>query len=157
MRAHAVTKQSVSLCSLKTSIQDDGHVSVLEMKNKVWKLDRQINGEMELDGRVFRCSSPFSRGVLDCKGGGKVSIHYNAEPTSVEMLMKPIASVNQLGMYGALLIWFGRRREGDNVAPNTNLNIAQNLVTNITRHENHDLFDLALMNRSLRAPQKQFS
>ena len=47
-----------------------------------------------------------------------------------EMLLKTIVSVNQLSIYRAAFIWYlGQRREGDNVAPNTNLHIAQDLVT----------------------------
>ena len=58
-------------------------------------------------------------------------------------------SVNQLSVHRAVLIWyFGRRCGGDSVAPNTNVSIAQNLVTNFTRYETQDLFDLASITRS---------
>ena len=36
------------------------------------------------------------------KGGGSTSIHYNAEPTTAELLLRIVVSVNQLGVYGAI-------------------------------------------------------
>ena len=49
-----------------------------------------------------------------------------------------------LQIYRAVLILYcGQRLGGDKVAPNTNLNIAHNQVTNRTRHETPDLFDRA--------------
>ena len=33
---------------------------------------------------VFRATSPLSRGVLKSKGGGKLSIHYSADPGTIE-------------------------------------------------------------------------
>ena len=64
------------------------------------------------------------------------------------MQMKTIVSVCQLSIYSPVMIWYlGRRGEGDTVSPNTNLNIAQNLMTNFTRHETPDLCDLASITR----------
>ena len=37
---------------------------------------------------VFRCSSPLSRGVLKSKGGGISSVHFNADPSAAELLLK---------------------------------------------------------------------
>ena len=40
-----------------------------------------------------------------------------------------------------------RRSEGDEVSPDTNLNISQELVTKFTRHETSALFHMASRNR----------
>ena len=50
------------------------------------------------------------------------------------MLLKNHRVIHQLSMYRALMIWYGKR-EGNNVNPNVNLNISQNLVTKLSRHE----------------------
>ena len=51
---------------------------------------------------VFRSTIPFSRGVLKSKGGGKLSIHYCADPGMIETVFRTIISVNQLSIYGAV-------------------------------------------------------
>ena len=51
---------------------------------------------------VFRSTSPLSRGVLKSKGGGKLSIHYCADPGTIETVFLTIISVNQLSIYGAV-------------------------------------------------------
>ena len=51
---------------------------------------------------VFRSTSPLSRGVLESKGGGKLSIHYCADPGTVETVFRTIISVNQVSIYGAV-------------------------------------------------------
>ena len=51
---------------------------------------------------VFRATSPFSRGVLKSEGGGKLSIHYCADPGTIETVFHTIISVNQLSIYGAV-------------------------------------------------------
>ena len=51
---------------------------------------------------VFRATSPSSRGVLKSKGGGKLSIHYCADPGTIETVFRTIISVNQLSIYGAV-------------------------------------------------------
>ena len=51
---------------------------------------------------VFRATSPLSRGVLKSKGGGKLSIHYCADPGTIETVFRTIISVNQLNIYGAV-------------------------------------------------------
>ena len=62
--------------------------------------------------------------------------------------MKAIVSVNQLSISRAVLIWYcGRRSEDDHISPNTNLNISQDTVTNLSRHETPHLFDLASTTR----------
>ena len=66
---------------------------------------------------MFRCSSLLLRGVLKRKGKKQ----FKFTP-----MQNPTPSVNQLSMYRAVLFWYlGRRSEGDNVSPNTNLNISQ--------------------------------
>ena len=51
---------------------------------------------------IFRSMSPLSRGVLKSKGGGKLSVHYCADPGTIETLIRTIISVNQLSLYGAV-------------------------------------------------------
>ena len=51
---------------------------------------------------VFRSTSPLSRGMLKSKGGGKLSIHYCADPETIETVFRTIISVNQLSIYGAV-------------------------------------------------------
>ena len=75
------------------------------------------------------------------KAGGKVSIHDNAEPNSAEILMQTIVSANQLSIHRAVLIWYLERRgDANNDPPNTNLDISQDQVTQLVRHETPDLF-----------------
>ena len=49
---------------------------------------------------VFGATSPFSRGVLKSKGGGKLSIHFCADGHTIETVFRTIISVNQLSIYG---------------------------------------------------------
>ena len=51
---------------------------------------------------VFRSMSPLSRGVLNSKGGGKLSIHFCADEGTIETVFRTIISVNQLSLYGAV-------------------------------------------------------
>ena len=51
---------------------------------------------------IFRSTSPLSRGVLKSKGAGKLSIHYCADPGTIETVFRTIISVNQLSIYGAV-------------------------------------------------------
>ena len=50
----------------------------------------------------FRATSPLSRGKLKSKGHGKLSIHYCADPGTIETVFRTIISVNQLSIYGAV-------------------------------------------------------
>ena len=54
---------------------------------------------------VFRATSPLGRGFLKSKKGGKISIHYNGDSTTAELLFRTIISVNQLSVYGATSAW----------------------------------------------------
>ena len=47
---------------------------------------------------VFRATSPLSRGQLNSKGGGKLSIHYSADLETIETVFRTITSVNQLSV-----------------------------------------------------------
>ena len=40
--------------------------------------------------------------MLKSKGGGKLSIHFCAEPGTIETVFRTINSVNQLSIYGAV-------------------------------------------------------
>ena len=52
--------------------------------------------------QVLRSTSPLSRQVLKSKGGGKLSVHYCAEPGTIETVFRKKISVNQLSIYGAV-------------------------------------------------------
>ena len=52
--------------------------------------------------KVFRATSPLSRGQLKNKGGGKLSIHYCANLETIETVFRTITSVNQLSLHGAV-------------------------------------------------------
>ena len=51
---------------------------------------------------IFRSTTPLSRGKLKSKGKGKVSIHFSAEPDTIETIFRIIISVDQLSIYGAV-------------------------------------------------------
>ena len=51
---------------------------------------------------IFRASTPLSRGRLQSKGHGKLSIHYAADLETIETILRIIVSVNQLSLYGAV-------------------------------------------------------
>ena len=66
--------------------------------------------------RVFRATSPLSRGQLKSKGGGKLSIHCCADQDTITTVFRTITSVSQLSLYGAVAemcgkIWILSRRE----------------------------------------------
>ena len=51
---------------------------------------------------IFRATTLLSRGKLKSKGKGKVSIHFSAEPDTIDTIYRIILSVNQLSVYGAV-------------------------------------------------------
>ena len=51
---------------------------------------------------VSRATSPLSRGVLKSIGGRKLSIHYFADPATIETVFRIVTSANQLSLYGAV-------------------------------------------------------
>ena len=156
-----MTTQSVSHSLVKTSNQDNCHFlgpvnegkwygSLFDKPHGQWNsIVEKMMQEFAKSGHAeFRCSSPLSRGVLKRMRNGKVSIHYNAQPHSGEMLMKTIVSVNQLNFYRAVLTWYlERRSEDDNVPANTYLDISQELGTKLSRCETLDLLDMVSRNR----------
>ena len=52
--------------------------------------------------RVFRASSPLSRGTLKSKGSGKLSIHFCADGDTIVPVFRTIISDNQLSICGAV-------------------------------------------------------
>ena len=51
---------------------------------------------------IFRATTPLSRGKLKSKGKKKVSIHFSAEPDTIDTIYRIILSANQLSIYGAV-------------------------------------------------------
>ena len=51
---------------------------------------------------IFRATTPLSRGQLKSKGKGKVSIHFSADPDTVDTIYRIILCVNQFSIYGAV-------------------------------------------------------
>ena len=51
---------------------------------------------------IFRATTPLSRGKLKSKGKGKLSIHFSAEPDTIDTIYRIILSANQLSIYGAV-------------------------------------------------------
>ena len=77
-------------------------------------------------------------------------MHRTTDPRAKDILLKEKHHVSlpvRYLHYRAAMIWYNGKREGDNVNPNEHLNISQDLVTKLTRHEPPDLFDSALLKR----------
>ena len=51
---------------------------------------------------IFRATTPLSRRKLKSKEKGKVSIHFSADPDTVDTTYRIILSANQLSIYGAV-------------------------------------------------------
>ena len=51
---------------------------------------------------IFRATTPLSRGRLESKGKGKVSIHFSADQDTVDRIYRIILLVNQLSIYRAV-------------------------------------------------------
>ena len=56
---------------------------------------------------MFRATSALDRGFLKIKKGGKLSVHYNGDLSTAELLFRTIISVNQFSVDGALADWCG--------------------------------------------------
>ena len=113
-------KCSIRLSPCKRDFQqDNGHSSDLDRRKSgtlLWYSVSEDSPQGERDRiaekmmvtlsesthPVFRATSPLSRGVLKSKGGGKLSIHYCADPATIETVFRTITSVNQLSLYGAV-------------------------------------------------------
>ena len=52
--------------------------------------------------RTFRATTPLSRGILNSKGRGKLSIHFAADELTTDTIFRIILYVNQLSIYGAV-------------------------------------------------------
>ena len=52
---------------------------------------------------IFRATIPLTRGNLESKGHGKLSIHLAADQETIETVFRIIVSANQLSLYGAVL------------------------------------------------------
>ena len=50
----------------------------------------------------FRATTPLSRGKLENKGHGKLSIHYYSDQATIETIFRIIVSATQLSLYGAV-------------------------------------------------------
>ena len=50
-------------------------------------------------------TSALDRGSLKSKGGGKLSIHYNGDSSTAELLFRVIVSVDELSVHGAVSGW----------------------------------------------------
>ena len=51
---------------------------------------------------IFRATIPLSRGKLNSKGHGKLSIHFAADYPTIETVFRILVSANQLSLYGAV-------------------------------------------------------
>ena len=64
---------------------------------------------------IFRATTPLSRGILNSKGRGKLSIHFAADVDTTDTIFRIIFSVNQLSIYGAVAAIceeFGSHQDG---------------------------------------------
>ena len=64
--------------------------------------EKMMLGFAESGHPIFRATSPLSRGQLQSKGHGKLSIHYCADLETIKTVFRTIDSVNQLSHYGAV-------------------------------------------------------
>ena len=64
--------------------------------------EKMMLGFAESGHPIFRATSPLSRGQLQSKGHGKLSIHYCADLETIKTFFRTIDSVNQLSHYGAV-------------------------------------------------------
>ena len=64
--------------------------------------DRMMLEFAESGHPIFRATSPLSRGRLNNKDHGKLSIHYAADLKTIETIFRIIVSANHLSLYGAI-------------------------------------------------------
>ena len=97
------------------SEQDNGHSSDLDRRKSGILLVKTVHKEngtriaeqmmltfAESKHPVFRATRPLPRGQFKSKGGGKLSIHYCADPGTIETVFRAIITVNQPCLYGAV-------------------------------------------------------
>ena len=143
--ANAVQTESVSLSSLKKTNQNDGHDgkwygSLIDKALGKWNSTPEVMMQEIAKRAGTLCSGAPLHSQEACPEVRKAE----KVQFTTEMQMNTIVSVCQLSIYSPVMTWYlGRRGEGDTVSPYTNLNNAQNLMTNFTRHETPDLCDLA--------------
>ena len=65
---------------------------------------KMIRNFLETNHPVFTSISALNRGILK-QAKGKTSIHFNAEMTNSELLLKIKFCANQLSIYGAVACW----------------------------------------------------
>ena len=126
MHAYAVKTQSVSLRSPKTSNKDDGHICVLETKKNGTEAGSKTNGDMKLK---FRCSPPVQKACSNVREVNEFRSVTMQKQVPQRCYLKQSYRSTSLVSTAVLILYLGRRREGDQVAPNTHFNIAQNLIT----------------------------
>ena len=96
-------------------VQDNGH-SLVPCSEKKWYsmkedsiqgiwdniAEKMLVEFAESGCRIFRATTPLSRGQLRSKGHGKLSIHFAADQETIETIFRIIVSANQLSLYGAV-------------------------------------------------------
>ena len=71
-----------------------------------WEVERRCTRHCgffaEKGHPVFRCSIRFLTAMLKSTGGGRLSTHFNADPSFAEFMLKTIVAVNKLSISGAV-------------------------------------------------------
>ena len=71
-----------------------------------WECEKTAEGMMlnfaESAHPVFRASSAIEREELKSTGKGVTSIHFTGSDDTIELIIRTVISVNQLGVYGAV-------------------------------------------------------
>ena len=114
-RGNVLLIPHLCLCSQKDFQQDVGHSSDLGQTKKWYSTDKERPGGQwdrvaelmmikfgESGHTVSRATSPLSRGTLQSKGGGELSVHFCADGGTIETVSRTLISVNQSSIYGAV-------------------------------------------------------
>ena len=115
MKGNVLLIPHLCLHSQKDFQQDVGHSSDLGQTKKCYSTDQERPGGQwnrvaelmmikfgESGHTVSRATSPLSRGTLQSKGGGELSVHFCADGGTIETVFRTIISVNQSSIYGAV-------------------------------------------------------
>ena len=78
-----------------------------QMKNGIRTAERMMLNFPESGDLTFRAASALERGELKSKGKGVKTIHFNGSDDTIELILRTIISVNQLGVFGAVADLFG--------------------------------------------------